>query len=114
MSVAVGQTPESVSEILRGKRGIGRKHIEAFASYFHVSRRSSYPSPDREKVGGIKGASGNARSRLAKGSATRLTRETTWQLPARVDDDLLELDDQPPSVGIFADDLPASMIRAVA
>jgi hypothetical protein len=27
-----------------------------------------------------------------------------------VDDDLLELDDQPPSVGIFADDLPASIM----
>jgi hypothetical protein len=27
-----------------------------------------------------------------------------------VDDDLLDLDDQPPSVGIFADDLPASIM----
>jgi HTH-type transcriptional regulator / antitoxin HigA len=27
----------TVSDILRGKRGIGRKHIEAFATYFHVS-----------------------------------------------------------------------------
>jgi hypothetical protein len=26
-----------------------------------------------------------------------------------VDDDLLELNDQPPSVGSFADDLPASV-----
>jgi hypothetical protein len=53
---------------------------------------------------------GSARSRLATGSATRLSREATLQLPARVDDDQPELDDQPPSVGIVADDLPASIM----
>ena len=33
----MGMAPSTVSDILRGKRGIGRKHIEAFATYFHVS-----------------------------------------------------------------------------
>ena len=29
---AMGMAPSTVFDILRGKRGIGRKHIEAFAS----------------------------------------------------------------------------------
>jgi HTH-type transcriptional regulator / antitoxin HigA len=33
----MGMAPSTVSEILRGKRGIGRKHLDAFARYFHVS-----------------------------------------------------------------------------
>ncbi len=33
----MGMAPSTVSDILRGKRGIGRKHIEAFAIYFHVA-----------------------------------------------------------------------------
>jgi HTH-type transcriptional regulator / antitoxin HigA len=33
----MGVAPSTISEILRGKRGIGRKHIDAFARYFHVS-----------------------------------------------------------------------------
>jgi HTH-type transcriptional regulator/antitoxin HigA len=33
----MGMAPSTVSDILRGKRGIGRKHIVAFVSYFHVS-----------------------------------------------------------------------------
>jgi HTH-type transcriptional regulator / antitoxin HigA len=33
----MGMVPSTVSEILRGKRAIGRKHIVAFARYFNVS-----------------------------------------------------------------------------
>ncbi len=33
----MGMAPSTVSDILRGKRGIVRTHIEAFAAYFHVS-----------------------------------------------------------------------------
>src|SRR4051812_3359118 len=29
-------TVSTISEILNGKRGIGRKHLEAFSRYFHV------------------------------------------------------------------------------
>jgi hypothetical protein len=29
--------PSTISEILNGKRGLWRKHIEAFAPYFNVS-----------------------------------------------------------------------------
>jgi hypothetical protein len=49
-------------------------------------------------------------SRLAKGPVTWLIRETTQQLPARVDDNLLGPGSQPPLVGPFADDLPASIM----
>jgi hypothetical protein len=52
------------------------------------------------------------RSRLAKRPATWSTRDKTPQLLAQVDHDLLEPVNQPPSVGIFADDLPArTMLR---
>jgi HTH-type transcriptional regulator / antitoxin HigA len=37
--------PSTVSDILRGKRGIGRKHIDAFARYFHVSPAVFLPEP---------------------------------------------------------------------
>ena len=33
----MGMAPSTVSDILRDKRGIGRKHIEAFARHFRVS-----------------------------------------------------------------------------
>ena len=33
----MSMAPSTVSDILRGKRGIGRKHIVAFVSYVHVS-----------------------------------------------------------------------------
>jgi transcriptional regulator with XRE-family HTH domain len=32
-----GMAPSTISEILSGKRGIGRKHLAALARYFHVS-----------------------------------------------------------------------------
>jgi HTH-type transcriptional regulator / antitoxin HigA len=41
----MGMAPSTVSDILRGKRGIGRKHIEAFATYFHVSPAVFLPEP---------------------------------------------------------------------
>lgn len=41
----MGMAPSTVSDILRGKRGIGRKHIEAFATYFHVSQAVFLPEP---------------------------------------------------------------------
>ena len=41
----MGMAPSTVSDILRGKRGIGRKHIEAFASDFHVSPAVFLPEP---------------------------------------------------------------------
>jgi HTH-type transcriptional regulator/antitoxin HigA len=41
----MGLAPSTVSDILRGKRGIGRKHIEAFATYFHVSPAVFLPEP---------------------------------------------------------------------
>jgi hypothetical protein len=30
-------SPSTVSDVLRGKRGVGRKHINAFATSLHVS-----------------------------------------------------------------------------
>jgi HTH-type transcriptional regulator / antitoxin HigA len=41
----MGMAPSTISEILRGKRGIGRKHIEAFVRYFHVSPAVFLPEP---------------------------------------------------------------------
>ena len=41
----MGMAPSTVSDILRGKRGIGRKHIEAFATYFHDSPAVFLPEP---------------------------------------------------------------------
>ena len=43
-------TTSTVPEILRGKRGIGRKHIDAFARYFHVSPAAFLPKPWNETV----------------------------------------------------------------
>jgi antitoxin component HigA of HigAB toxin-antitoxin module len=40
-----GVAPSTISEILRGKRGIGRKHIDAFVRYFHVSPAVFLPEP---------------------------------------------------------------------
>jgi antitoxin component HigA of HigAB toxin-antitoxin module len=37
VSFGMGTASSTVSDILRGNRGIGPKHIEAFATYFHVS-----------------------------------------------------------------------------
>ena len=42
---AMGITPSTVSDIRRGKRGSGRKHIEAFATDFHVSPAVLLPEP---------------------------------------------------------------------
>ncbi len=41
----MGISPSTVSDILRGKRGIGRKHLDAFARYFHVSPAVFLPEP---------------------------------------------------------------------
>jgi HTH-type transcriptional regulator/antitoxin HigA len=41
----MAMAPSTISEILRGKRGIGRKHIDAFARYFHVSPAVFLPQP---------------------------------------------------------------------
>jgi HTH-type transcriptional regulator/antitoxin HigA len=41
----IGMAPSTISEILSGKRGIGRKHFAAFASYFHVSPAVFLPEP---------------------------------------------------------------------
>jgi hypothetical protein len=48
-------------------------------------------------------ATGSACNQLAKRPATWSACDITQQLLARVDHDLLELDDQPASVGIFAE-----------
>jgi HTH-type transcriptional regulator/antitoxin HigA len=36
LAKATGFTVSTISEILNEKRGIGRKHLEAFSKYFHV------------------------------------------------------------------------------
>jgi HTH-type transcriptional regulator/antitoxin HigA len=41
----MGIAPSTISEILRGKRGIGRKHIDAFVRYFSVSSAVFLPEP---------------------------------------------------------------------
>ena len=41
----MGMAPLTVSDILRGKCGIGRKHIEGFATYFHVPPAVFLPEP---------------------------------------------------------------------
>jgi HTH-type transcriptional regulator/antitoxin HigA len=46
----MGMAPSTVSEILRGKRGIGRKHMEAFARYFHVSQAVFLAEPGTDKA----------------------------------------------------------------
>lgn len=41
----MGMAPSTVSDIRRGQRGIGRKHIETFATDFHVSPAVFLPEP---------------------------------------------------------------------
>ena len=41
----MGMAHSTVSHILSGKRGIGRKHIDAFVRYFHVSSAVFLPEP---------------------------------------------------------------------